>query len=450
MLSPIAKTLLKELLTLLAVPEHALGPHELMGFMFGLAILPEPIPDEEWLPAVCGESLADKAAVNRSRTLRRVLKEIHAVFLAEKQRDALQFPYRIETLMERDLEDILKWVAGFDEALALRPEIWEPEIGPDFSRQQQEEVFFSMLVIQGLVDPVEIMSFFEELPDDVFADAFVSFTPQDDNRELQVQAFLLATLPLAVQTLQEHAASLEASTPISPAPRPSVFPHPASMKSDGAGRNKKKSGKLIRVSFPERNERREKDRPINTVPLYQLKIALHRARPPIWRRLLVPGNLTLAELHTIFQLCMGWDNSHHHQFMIGDTFYAPRQSDNWNIPELRNEAEYTLHSIAPKIDRHFEYIYDFADNWVHKVTIEEVLEPHPGRPGPVLLKGKRACPPEDVGGIHSYMQFLEAFKDPRHEEHQSVIRWVDPRFQPELFDEGEIAEINEQLAHMFP
>ncbi len=51
--------------------------------------------------------------------------------------------------------------------------------------------------------------------------------------------------------------------------------------------------------------------------IYQLKVTLRYTRPPIWRRLLVPAGLTLADFHDVLQEAMGWDNSHLHEFRIG-------------------------------------------------------------------------------------------------------------------------------------
>lgn len=55
---------------------------------------------------------------------------------------------------------------------------------------------------------------------------------------------------------------------------------------------------------------------------YQLKIELEGISPPIWRRVLEPGNISLGRLHAIIQEAMGWDNAHLHQFIIGKQAYS--------------------------------------------------------------------------------------------------------------------------------
>ena len=51
--------------------------------------------------------------------------------------------------------------------------------------------------------------------------------------------------------------------------------------------------------------------------IYQLKVTLLGTSPPIWRRLLVPANITLAQLHDVLQTAMGWEDGHMHEFSVG-------------------------------------------------------------------------------------------------------------------------------------
>ena len=61
---------------------------------------------------------------------------------------------------------------------------------------------------------------------------------------------------------------------------------------------------------------------------------------------------------------------------------------------------------------------------------------------PVCLKGKGACPPEDVGGVWGYAEFLRAIRDPKHPEHDEYLLWVGDDFDPEAFD---LEETNKAL-----
>ena len=174
--------------------------------------------------------------------------------------------------------------------------------------------------------------------------------------------------------------------------------------------------------------------------IYQIKIVLYDSKPPIWRRLLVPDSISLYKLHQIIQIAMGWSDSHLHQFIIHGEYYSiPHPEDNRPIID---ERSYRLGQIAPSEGDKFIYEYDFGDSWDHEVLVEKILPPEPGVKYPVCIKGKRACPPDDVGGIGGYEYFLTVMSDPNHDEHARLLTWWGGEFDPEEFD---IEEINRVL-----
>lgn len=81
--------------------------------------------------------------------------------------------------------------------------------------------------------------------------------------------------------------------------------------------------------------------------VYQIKVTLRGVRPPIWRRLQVPGDITLASLHETLQTAMGWTDSHLHQFVIGGRRYGVRSEDGWD-DALISEARVRLDEVARK------------------------------------------------------------------------------------------------------
>src|SRR5262249_4936275 len=90
----------------------------------------------------------------------------------------------------------------------------------------------------------------------------------------------------------------------------------------------------------------------------------------------------------------------------------------------------------------FRYTYDFGDNWRHTIQVEKVLAPAAGERYPKCVKGKRACPPEDCGGVWGYAELLEALADPKHKRHEELKEWVGGEFDPEAFD---IEAVNDEL-----
>ena len=174
--------------------------------------------------------------------------------------------------------------------------------------------------------------------------------------------------------------------------------------------------------------------------IYQIKITLQGSNPPIWRRIQVRGNTPLEKLHDIIQIVMGWTNSHLHQFIVGETYYGPPEPYCDDLP-MSDETKFRLSRIAKKKGSAFIYEYDFGDSWQHEMLIEKIVPPGEAK-YPVCLAGERACPPEDVGGIWGYEEFLEAIRDPEHPEHESYLEWIGDEFDPEAFD---LEEINAAL-----
>lgn len=166
--------------------------------------------------------------------------------------------------------------------------------------------------------------------------------------------------------------------------------------------------------------------------IYQIKVTLRHSKPPIWRRLLVSSGANLFDLHKIIQVAMGWTNSHLHQFIVRGEYYSIPSEEDWE--PVIDERKYRLAEIAPAEQSKFIYEYDFGDSWEHEVVVEKILPVDPKAKYPYCVKGKRACPPEDVGGIWGFEEFLEAMKDPKHEEHESYVEWWGGQYDPEAID----------------
>jgi hypothetical protein len=128
---------------------------------------------------------------------------------------------------------------------------------------------------------------------------------------------------------------------------------------------------------------------------------------------------------------MGWTDSHLHQFEAGGVLYGT--SD----PEFgfrrESESRTTLDRVLRRPKDRMKYEYDFGDGWEHDILLEAIIPNEPGGMYPRVEAGKRACPPEDVGGVHGYVGFLEALGDPAHPDHREVLDWIGRSFDPEAF-----------------
>jgi hypothetical protein len=170
--------------------------------------------------------------------------------------------------------------------------------------------------------------------------------------------------------------------------------------------------------------------------VYHLKITLMETEPPIWRRLSVPGDMTLRRLDRVIQTAMGWTNSHLHTFTAGGVLYSD-PSPEWEMP-VKDERRVRIEQIAREEGEAFVYEYDLGDAWRHQVLVEEVRVERGAAEGPSCLAGERACPPEDCGGVSGYYETLKILGDPSHDEYEDTKTWITSMtsgpFDPDAFD----------------
>jgi hypothetical protein len=148
---------------------------------------------------------------------------------------------------------------------------------------------------------------------------------------------------------------------------------------------------------------------------------------------------------------MGWFDCHLHEFRIhaktGETlvFGIPSDEDVSLLYEKQSLSGWKrkiskYESIMPST---FIYVYDFGDDWHHKIYFEGIKPAEAGVTYPRCIKGKRACPPEDCGGAWRYPELLAILADPKHEEHDSMKEWVESQtggqFDPDHFDPADVS-----------
>jgi hypothetical protein len=172
-------------------------------------------------------------------------------------------------------------------------------------------------------------------------------------------------------------------------------------------------------------------------PLVEMRITIENIEPPVWRQLLVPFAMTLRDLHDVIHEAFGWLDCHSHEFRIGGLSFG--EADYLN-EMLAEEDRHTLPAEEVHLrdfqhrSPHFSYIYDFGDNWVHRIELIAPRHMEPGRRYPACIGGARSRPPEDVGGTSGYREFLATIADPDDPEHAHARRWAGRGFDPEAFD----------------
>lgn len=170
---------------------------------------------------------------------------------------------------------------------------------------------------------------------------------------------------------------------------------------------------------------------------FEFRIQLQKtSKPPVWRKLKVPENFTFDRFHIAIQNTFGWLNSHLYEFSEkgdGSSFQI-------EIPHVDSEVEAVdsrkikLKDIFEHEKQTFIYLYDFGDDWTHKITLEKITSEKIKAPSCISGKGKR--PPEDCGGIWGYQYFLEILSNPKHPEYKEMREWAG-------LEDGEEWDVNE-------
>lgn len=174
------------------------------------------------------------------------------------------------------------------------------------------------------------------------------------------------------------------------------------------------------------------------VTVHQLRVTLDEVEPVVWRRVKVASSTTLAQLHQVLQAAMGWQDLHLHAFHVGWDRYGGMDGDGESA---------TLAQVLPRAGAVMGYVYDFGDDWQHVVEVEKVLtRVRAGTVLPCCTAGRRACPPEDVGGPPGYAAMLSALRSRKGwRYHQAREQLGRSRFDVEAFD---LTEANTELARL--
>jgi hypothetical protein len=181
------------------------------------------------------------------------------------------------------------------------------------------------------------------------------------------------------------------------------------------------------------------------VSTYRLRLDLDDARPPVWRRLEVRGDLTLDRVHDVIQVAMGWMDSHLHSFRPGPEklgWPGPRFLNDFDV----SEGEEGIHESTVRLDQVLQgkgdrlfYVYDFGDDWAHTLKVEALRPADEDEPSATCLTGRRACPLEDVGGVWSHNELVEALGGGpgAPEVREDYEGWLPADYDPAEFEVGQ-------------
>lgn len=170
------------------------------------------------------------------------------------------------------------------------------------------------------------------------------------------------------------------------------------------------------------------------MPTFTFKIDLINTEPLVSRTIKVSSETTLYLMHHIIQTVMGWENRHLYEFTINTLLFADSRLVDEDYGDVTDVKTVLMEDVFPKTGATAIYLYDFGDGWKHQIELIEVSNAPQNELLPSFVSGQNACPPEDCGGVYRYKEIIEILADPSHEEFESIVDWLGPKFNPIAFN----------------
>lgn len=183
-----------------------------------------------------------------------------------------------------------------------------------------------------------------------------------------------------------------------------------------------------------------------TEQIVRLRISLEGIKPAIWRQVEVPLTATLKALHDVIQAAFGWEGGHLHVFEVGEERYGVPDPEWDGLRPIRSKKATRLATLIERGITRFGYTYDFGDDWRHQVEVEAVAMADLALEYPRFIAGARRAPPEDVGGVWGYEEFVTAITRPRHREHKAMLEWHGGPYDADDIGEAQIVDALGKLA----
>lgn len=203
------KKILKKFISLAPDPGNALSYDQLTGFLYGIAITPDNLLPSEWIPLIFAGKTPEFAVLDQARETCDGLVQVQNTFTAAFHDGSLAFPFDILSSRAETFDAILDWTLGFDLALSLRPEIWDPDESSALPPGMVHDVLSSLMVVEGLLAPEIRNVVFDRLPQEIMKEAVTETAAALDDTPDRQLAVLLFTLPMAIDQLQKYAGFLD-------------------------------------------------------------------------------------------------------------------------------------------------------------------------------------------------------------------------------------------------
>lgn len=196
--------IIKSFLSLIPNKDNRIGYDEFLGFVFGLAMTPDIITLEEWTSWVTNGEDVSYISIEQAEEIRSCLQKLYDKFLEDFKNGILEIPFDIQNLKGVELISLKKWVVGFIDALSLRDEHWGLAV-VNLSAETREELFYNLLVVNGVVEPEVVLEIIENIPGDEAQVLFPGINIQEKDVLKKVSQLCISSLNDAIDWLQHHA-----------------------------------------------------------------------------------------------------------------------------------------------------------------------------------------------------------------------------------------------------
>lgn len=423
-----------------ARPKGALNYSETAGFLFAVVCCPELIMPSEWLELIFkGEA---DTSIEEGRQVTMAILSLYNMILEQVEGESMELPPGI-TVAAKPMANfetdapLSQWSKGWITGHDWLYDVWDENL----SEALDTELSSIMMILSFFSNPEVARKIHKE-----FTSGKESFEDMVGNMlELLPGAmYAYANMGRAIEVVRdEFGDSYEPPVKVVKVGRNEPCPC-------GSGVKYKKCCAAPGASPAPSRTGTGGSSKAEGVPVYELRVTLKNIKPPVWRTFAVPGSMKLNVLHDVLQTVMGWTDSHLHMFRSGRQIFELLREDGMDDfpsfgfdppPPPMDEREVSLNEVLGKPGDKFTYLYDLGDSWEHTVKLEKIKLADPGTALPLCLKGKRSCPPEDIGGPWGYASFLEAIVNEDHPQHEELTDWLDGDFDPEYFDAKEVNQI---------
>jgi hypothetical protein len=127
-----------------------------------------------------------------------------------------------------------------------------------------------------------------------------------------------------------------------------------------------------------------------SVSLHVFKVSLGR----VWRRIAIPGEMSLEALSEAILDAFDFDNDHLHLFRYRNRFGIFEEVKHPYIEELPSTSEVKVGELPLRPGSMLEYLFDFGDNWLFEVWLEKLEPANPKLRKPMMIEGRGQAPPQ--------------------------------------------------------